>query len=530
MQSPESSPSGPRIVLAFALLMLLGAAAGGIWGRLDSRQALAADRAPGVESIPEPPMHDWPTPSVAIVLSGELHGYIEPCGCTGGQYGGLARRSTLIHGLRQQRGWNVVGFELGGAMDINRYSRVQSQMKFDFARNALAGMSYVNLGLGKEEALLRQDGLLTSSEEDKQKPNFQLRYLSANVRPYPGQGLEISQLFRVIDVPAVKTATGAMTKPVRIAVTSVLGESMSKEIGSDDFFQIAPPVEALKEVLPQMKQAKPDLMILLSNCKTEESTGLAKQFPEFQIVVSAGGPADPDFRAGSVGKTMFVHAGQKGKNVAVAGFYPTEPQPLRYELVSLDEDRFVNAPEVDAMMQQYQDRLRDERPDLRDNSHPPAHPSGSTYVGVQVCAECHTKAFAKWSETGHAHALEGLATGRSNYKGKWIDRTWDAECLACHVTGWDAQQATRFQSGYIDMTKTPLLADNQCENCHGPGSRHVTLESDGGSDAEIAAAREGMRLKLENADQKCLECHDTDNDPHFKFDTYWPQIEHPGKD
>ena len=37
---------------------------------------------------------DWPTPQAVLVITGELDGYIEPCGCTGkeNQKGGLSRR------------------------------------------------------------------------------------------------------------------------------------------------------------------------------------------------------------------------------------------------------------------------------------------------------------------------------------------------------------------------------------------------------------------------------------------------------
>ena len=29
-----------------------------------------------------------------------------------------------------------------------------------------------------------------------------------------------------------------------------------------------------------------------------------------------------------------------------------------------------------------------------------------------------------------------------------------------------------------------------------------------------------------NVNELCLKCHDTDNDPHFKFEKYWPNIIH----
>src|SRR5436309_3560352 len=40
---------------------------------------------------------DWPKPVVALVITGQQMGYIEPCGCTGleNQKGGLARRQTF---------------------------------------------------------------------------------------------------------------------------------------------------------------------------------------------------------------------------------------------------------------------------------------------------------------------------------------------------------------------------------------------------------------------------------------------------
>jgi hypothetical protein len=534
MSMNERAGSGRNLGAAFLLLIALGALGGWIWGRGAPNALRAADPAGAADTppapAPKPPMHDWPTPAVALVLSGEMHGYVEPCGCTAGQVGGLARRATLVKGLRAQRGWPVVGFDLGGLMDHNRVEREQTALKFDMARTALEAMQFVSVGLGKEEALLRQDGLLTSSEDDKQKPDFHLRYLSANVRPYPGQGLEIADLFRIINAPAV----GGAPRGVRVAVTSVLGKSMSEGILNDDFFQIMPPAEALREVLPQMQAAQPDLLVLLSFCKTEESKELAEKFPEFGLVVSAGGPTDPDYRPYAVGRTMFLHVGHKGKNVGVVGFYPQAPadQRLKYELVPMDGRKFANAPEIDDLMQAYQDRLRDERPDLVDNAQPSLHPSGRKFVGAETCGECHTKAFAKWSTTGHAHALAGLTTGRPDHEGRWIDRKWDAECLACHVTGWNAQEAVRYESGFVDEMTTPHLANNQCENCHGPGSRHVELENGEGTDAERAAERETMKLKLEVAERRCRECHDTDNDPHFDghFEEYWEKIAHPGKD
>jgi hypothetical protein len=144
-----------------------------------------------------------------------------------------------------------------------------------------------------------------------------------------------------------------------------------------------------------------------------------------------------------------------------------------------------------------------------------------------VCADCHSGSYEKWKTTGHAHAFEGLTTGRADWKGRWIDRKWDAECIACHAVGWEPQQALRWEGGFVDEKTTPHLLGNQCENCHGPGSRHVELENDGSDEAASLEERKRMWISKEQASAKlCRQCHDADNDPHFDFETYWPQIEH----
>src|SRR5690348_7857475 len=44
----------------------------------------------------------WPKnrpPDLVLILSGETYSYLQPCGCSRPQYGGLARRYNFIQGL-----------------------------------------------------------------------------------------------------------------------------------------------------------------------------------------------------------------------------------------------------------------------------------------------------------------------------------------------------------------------------------------------------------------------------------------------
>ena len=61
-----------------------------------------------------PLFNDWPKgqkPDAVIVLSGQTFGYLQPCGCSRPQIGGL-ERAVFIESLRA-KGWPVAGVDLG---------------------------------------------------------------------------------------------------------------------------------------------------------------------------------------------------------------------------------------------------------------------------------------------------------------------------------------------------------------------------------------------------------------------------------
>src|SRR5262245_15731514 len=90
---------------------------------------------------------DWPKPDLALVLTGQQHGYLQPCGCSPVQYGGLARRYNFLQTLRQ-RGWPVVAVDLG---DIARPSGPQALLKYTTSMRALQLMGYTAVGIGEHE-------------------------------------------------------------------------------------------------------------------------------------------------------------------------------------------------------------------------------------------------------------------------------------------------------------------------------------------------------------------------------------------
>jgi mono/diheme cytochrome c family protein len=483
-------------------------------------------KAPQTKTAPGPMVKDWPQPAFVLAITGQQHGYIEPCGCSPKQSGGLARRADLLRQLREDKKWPVLALETGGTLDDSRVTRRQSLLKFNMILDSLNGMGYRALGLGTEELKLGVDRLFVISQERNVQEGFDLPFLAANVVLYGDSTLGTPVAFRVLEIGGQK-----------VAVTSVFGNEFKKEFAqiSKDELEITDPVAALTLVLAQMKAKKPDVLVVLSYDSVEASRELVTQFPDLDVVVSADGADDPGNDYETIGKTLFFVSGMKGKHVNLIGFYPGEKVAVRFERVELDQDRFNRSPPMRTLMAKYQELLQEEwldpNSETRQRSFP--HSSGLQFMGAKSCAGCHASAYEVWEGSNHANATASLRDGRPEEKGEWIDRTYDPECLYCHATGWDEKDVSPYTDGFIDAATTPHLLGNQCENCHGPGSEHVKLETDwkkaGGAISEaLTASRIAVRITKAQAEKKiCLTCHDFDNSPKFDFKEYWPQIEHP---
>ncbi|MEX1039842.1 MAG: multiheme c-type cytochrome [Pirellulaceae bacterium] len=455
---------------------------------------------------------DWPKPEVVLFVSGQQQGYIEPCGCSGleNQKGGLMRRYTLLEQLREDHGWNVVPIDVGN--QVRRFGR-QPEIKFQTTAEGLRQMDYQAVTFGPQDLRLSVDETFAAvAAEDPED----IRFLSANASL-----LGLTPTYRIIE------AGGK-----RIGVTGVFGKSHHSSV-SNDLVEIADPLPALKQAWSDLEGQNCDFHILLAHASLDESRELAAQVPGFDLVVTAGGAGEPTLELENIEGTgtQMVQVGTKGMYVGVIGLFNDEARPLRYERVALDSS-FDDSRAMLDLLASYQSQLETiglEGLGLR----PRPHPSGKHFVGSQACADCHTTAHEIWEGTPHAHALDTLVKPPERYE---VPRHHDPECLSCHVTGWDPQGYYPFESGYLDLKKTPLMHGVGCENCHGPGSDHVASQNGEGNftDEEVEQIKQAMRLPLDQARNHCIQCHDLDNSPDFHedgaFEKYWKRIEHVGLD
>jgi hypothetical protein len=485
--------------------------------------AKQADAPAATEETPraKPPRQDaelfvgWGIPDVAIVVTGEQLGYIEPCGCAGleNQKGGLSRRFTMIEDLRK-RGCPVLPVDVGG--QIHRFGQ-QAEIKFQTAVEGLKLMDYAGVGFGPDDLRLPA-GVLAASVADN--TGGASRFLDANVDLFaPESGL--TSRYRIVELGGHK-----------FGITAILSDDLQKEVNNGEVVMSAAEA-ALATVVPLLRQQS-DFRILLSYAEPEETKRLAKKYPDFQLIVTAHGAAEPPAQAETIDGTdaVLVECGHKGMFAVVLGLYADGPVPLRYQRVPLDS-RFADAPQMLALKRSYQQQLETlvktqgwealgAKPQAFANA-ASNDPEAGKFVGSEKCGECHTKAFEIWKGTPHAHATATLVD---------LDppRQFDPECVSCHATGWNPQEYYPYTTGYLSLDQTPQLAGNGCENCHGPGASHVAAEA-GDDISRRDALRASVRITQQMAkDHLCATCHDIDNSPEFDFSTYWPQVEHYGKD
>ena len=452
----------------------------------------------------------WPVPKLALVITGRMDGYLEPCGCAGldRMKGGIGRRYAMLEDLRRKRGWPVVAVDVGG--NAKGFGK-QADLKFQTVAEALKKMGYDAIGLGKAELKLPAGEVAAQVASVDGKESV---FVSANVALY---GFDVSGF----TVQKRTVQCGGR----KVGITAVLGPKYQKEINNSDV-KMTDAQAALAKASAELRQEKCDLLILLAYATMDESTAFAKSHPEFDVVVTSDGAYEPPANAPPKinGRPQLIEVGEKGMTAVVLGFYDSPAQPVRYQRVFLDS-RYAIAPEMQKLMEDYRNGLERAQEEeglkglgIRPMPNPRAELMGA-YVGSAKCESCHEESYRIWKKSKHAQAYRMLVEAKPS-------RNFDPECLACHVIGWDPAQFTPYEGGYSSVQKTPLLVNVGCESCHGPGEAHIAAEAKNDPELQKKMQKATVVTKEESEKQQCATCHDLDNSPEFDFKTYWPDVEH----
>lgn len=364
--------------------------------------------------------------------------------------------------------------------DINKGYGRQPELKYETAMKAMAAMKYAAANVGEQDLLLSLDYLRYVADFTG------VPVISANIVNPAGAPIFQQYVLRTVTVSS-RTITLGVVGIISPEFKATI-ESVNPEIVVEDYNPV------LKRLVGRLRP-QVDLLVLLAHASSEEAGAIAQDFPQFDLVIAGHSGDDPMSVPQMEGNVPVVFAGTNGMHVGVAAFSFAQSKPNLYEysVAKLDE-KFSDSPSMLAILEDYQHMLKAEH--LLE-SYPRSEYGGATFTGNQSCRRCHSLPSFRYRKDKHAHAFDAIVKKKHEY---------DPECVRCHTVGFG------YVSGFISSDATPNLEHVGCEDCHGPGSKHI---------------EQPMKGKYgEVTEETCESCHNAENSPKFVYKEYVKQIRH----
>ncbi len=309
---------------------------------------------------------------------------------------------------------------------------------------------------------------------------------------------------RVFPPFVIKRIRGA-----RVGVVALLGEKPRELEG----VELRDPAIEGREALERARR-ECDRVILLAHMGREKLLEILPSLEGFDIVIRGHGGggekerescADTLSAASERGGFPVFSSGERGRNlgfVVLAGVRGERPAVVESGLIHLDAS-VADDPAAAKDLAAYLSDERSKQKELQLNRALARDASTGRvvdrYLGVEICRRCHGELMPRFVASGHFRAFETIRA-----RGE----TGNAECLACHTTGYARP------GGYDPATEkegAPYMLGVQCEACHGPGTAH---------------ARDGSYAKA--ARESCRACHTSKWSPDFDYREYWSRAAHCG--
>jgi hypothetical protein len=401
--------------------------------------------------------------SFTIVWNYDTSGYLETCGCSSHQLGGLPRRATLLAGLRAKQ--PVLAIE--GAHIVEDKGDFQL-FKGEMIVRLLGTMGYNALMLGVREAQHGAEGIAKLREGAK-FPLFSANLLSDG-KPAAERGV-------TLEVAGNKVYVTGVSQPDLVTFELPAG------ISFDD------PGTALDAALA----ARPAASTMTIICLEGESTwveGMTKRYAERADLFLSGDRSEGstlDFKS----PPPVLNNHQLGK---YTGVLTVDPAQTGYVVSGLNmplQDTYKDAPEIRGILDtDYKTQLKDRFfGSMKDQLK-------KLYMPPDSCADCHQEAYAAYAKSGHAHALITLQD-----KGQ----LYNPDCMKCHVS--------------YDSGEDKLVAMD-CTTCH----TNITEDHVWQAVNDPKSIVKPNPPVTTYTYTWCSRCHDPANSA--RFAEHWPQMVH----
>ena len=453
-----------RCAVVFVLLFTLAAGALWVW--------------PGY-LLAKPWQRPGPAPAeLVIYFSNDVHGNLEPCGCTPQRWGGIARARGLLKGQDQSCRLLV---DVGDAVAGKEHWQVLGWQQY---LQALTTMGYQAANIGISELALDAETLRATAKDSP------LPLLSCNVQDEKGQ-------------PLTKPWRQELIANLRVTVVGVVVPSATTKLGAG--VRVADADEQLSRILGDLRK-QTDVIVLLASADPAAMQRLAQAHPEVDVLLGGRVP-QASREVELVGSCRLASLANNGQMIGemTLGINPDGTAAgATSRMIVLDND-VPEDPQMLELVAGYNAQL--ERLNRTGGlaalgvEAVPAPAGAGRYVGAATCGQCHAKAYEIWEKTGHSSAYGSLTRrGRDANPG----------CVVCHVVELGAAD------GFRGPTITPDRIGVQCESCHGRGSRHVAARRNGENTARMGKV----------SPKSCDACHDCIHSPAFDYASYWQKIKH----
>jgi hypothetical protein len=359
--------------------------------------------------------------ALTVFLTGDELGALKPCGCSGGQLGGLDRRSAVLNTVPEQKRLII---DTGSFVESDGE---QDMIKYHIIVQALQLLNY---------------GLVNMSEKDIE--------IGSNL----GLLDSIESAFNIIS----PKGTGDINAPVKFTKKfSLKGRTVLFTVAAFD--PESTPVEQIEDLFA-LPHGVPTLNILILSHSDPETIGsIAKAAPFVDCVVCPSESDEPIVISEADKRPLAFSVGRFGRYICelkvTAPARVDQPLKLAFNALPVEE----SLPRDESLVRLYEDYQQIVKDRNLLKKHPRfTLPNGLEYAGSKSCKPCHGYEYETWNSNAHAKAYSTL---------EQVNSQFDPECVVCHVVGME------YESGFISQQDTGNLMNVGCENCHGPGSEHI---------------------------------------------------------
>jgi len=413
---------------------------------------------------------------VSIFFTGNELGALKPCGCSGGQLGGLDRRPAVFASVPKQKRLIV---DTGGLI---KGDSEQDLIKFSTIIQAFGLLDYDVVSLNEKDIKTGKNlGLLDSIGSSF---NVISSYSRASVHPVRKE----SRFSNGVKVPV------KFTKQMRMRNGAVTVTIAAFDVEQDLKSQIS----NLKLLARGSRSVN---IAILNRCDATVMGSIAGNASLLDCLVCPAESDEPTVIGDPNKRPMVFSVGRFGRYVSRLRITDGDGEDrlkISFSAIPVTEDLPQEKSLVE-LYKAYQQLVKDSK--LLEKQGRFALPNGLKYTGSESCKLCHRAEYETCSDHAHAHAFSVLQRVGSQF---------DPECVVCHTVGM------KYESGFISGEKTAYLKNVGCENCHGLGSEHIrTL-----GEAQTTEPK-----------SQCLDCHTPEQSSkyagneqlYFEKIIHWPE-------